>query len=100
MADPLGRFRRLIAIPTMSGSDETLTDWPRFDEFIDALDELYPRVAETLQKEKIAGFSLLYRWPGTEQRPAATAHPAVLMAHYDVVAATDEGWDHPPSRPS
>ena len=34
---------------------------------------------------------MLYRWPGRE--PGA---PTVLMAHYDVVPATDEGWQHPP----
>ena len=34
---------------------------------------------------------MLYRWAGRE--PGA---PTVLMAHYDVVPATDEGWEHPP----
>jgi carboxypeptidase PM20D1 len=36
---------------------------------------------------------MLYRWKGSGGTPSA---PAVLMAHYDVVSATDEGWTHPP----
>ncbi len=34
---------------------------------------------------------MLYRWPGH-----SGALPSVLMAHYDVVSATPEGWTHPP----
>src|SRR5690554_4099174 len=34
---------------------------------------------------------MLYRWAGREE-----GAPSVLMAHYDVVAASDEGWRHPP----
>ncbi len=34
---------------------------------------------------------MLYRWAGREP-----GSPTVLMAHYDVVPATEEGWDHPP----
>ena len=39
----------------------------------------------------VSGHTLLFRWPGR-----SADHPAVLMAHYDVVAAEDAGWEHPP----
>jgi len=85
------RFRELLRIPTISRSDETLTDWAPFDEFIAALPRLYPALHAALSLEVIDGHSLLYRWAGS-----GNAAPSVLMAHYDVVHATDEGWTHPP----
>jgi len=87
----LQRFRELLRIPTISRSDETLTDWEPFDEFIAALPRLYPALHAALELEVVEGYSLLYRWKGAGDGP-----PAVLMAHYDVVHATDEGWEHPP----
>lgn len=85
------RFRELQRIPTVSRLDESTVDWPRFDEFVTALERLYPRVHAVLERETVAGHSLLYRWPGRSAEA-----PTVLMAHYDVVAATAEGWEHPP----
>jgi len=85
------RFRTLLRIPTVSRLDEAATDWAPFDEFVETLGELYPTLHSRLDRERIDGHSLLYRWRGIEQ-----ADPIVLMAHYDVVAATDDGWQHPP----
>ncbi|MEJ1230196.1 MAG: M20/M25/M40 family metallo-hydrolase [Galbitalea sp.] len=59
--------------------------------FIAAVAELYPLVHSALDLETVAGHSLLYRWAG-----ASAEKPTVLMAHYDVVAATDERWEYPP----
>jgi carboxypeptidase PM20D1 len=87
----LDRFRSLLRIPTVSRLDESLTDWAVFDEFVAALPRLYPRLHAALELEIVDGHSLLYRWPG-----ATPGAPSVLMAHYDVVPATDEGWVHPP----
>ncbi|MFP3464770.1 M20/M25/M40 family metallo-hydrolase [Leifsonia sp. SIMBA_070] len=66
------------------------TDWAAFDHFIESLPQLYPALHSTLERER-HGHSLLYRWPGRE-----SGTPTVLMAHYDVVPATAEGWTHPP----
>lgn len=87
----LDRFRTLLRIPTMSRNDVELTDWAAFDAFIAALPGLYPAVHAALEREQ-HGHSLLYRWAGS----APTGRPTVLMGHYDVVPATDEGWQHPP----
>lgn len=88
--EALERFRALLRIPTMSRNAVEETDWAPFDAFVAALPELYPRLHAVLDREQ-HGHSLLYRWPGT-----GDGAPTVLMAHYDVVPATDEGWEHPP----
>lgn len=87
----LGRFRELIRIPTISRPDESEMYFAEFDRFIDTIARLYPLVHERLEMERVAGHSLLFRWRG-----ASSEVSSVLMAHYDVVAATDEGWEHPP----
>ncbi|THG32431.1 M20/M25/M40 family metallo-hydrolase [Naasia lichenicola] len=88
------RFRQLLRIPTVSKLDRDATDWAAFDAFVVALPALYPALHASLERETVDGHSLLYRWPGREGATSTT--PTVLMAHYDVVAASDEGWQHPP----
>ncbi len=98
------RLRELVRIPTISRPKTgpgPRTVFAEFERLIATLPELYPRVHATLDRERVGldsdggeGFSLLYRWPGTD--PAGHLAPTMLMAHYDVVPATDEGWQHPP----
>ena len=84
-------FRELLRIPTISRADAAATDWARFDEFIAATRRLYPLVHERLEHELVGGHTMVLRWPGRDD-----GSPALLMGHYDVVAAVDEGWEHPP----
>jgi len=90
MSTPVERFQELLRIPTISRNEVELTDWAQFAAFRDTLARLYPAAHAALELEVIAEHSLLYRWKGSE-----TGEPTVLMAHYDVVPATDEGWEHP-----
>lgn len=87
----IARFQALLRIPTISREDETQVEWEQFDRFLTTLQELFPLLHRKLDREIIAGYSLLYRWPGR-----SSTEPSVLMGHYDVVAATDFGWKHPP----
>jgi carboxypeptidase PM20D1 len=96
----LSRLRDLIRIPTVSpfglggaadAGERAAADWSPFETFAATLERLYPAVHEKLEREVVAGHSLLFRWAGREPGEAS-----VLMAHYDVVPATDEGWTHPP----
>lgn len=87
----LGNLRGLIRIPTTSRLDERETDWAQFIAFREELAARYPETHATLNLEIIDEHSLLFRWRGAEE-----GEPTILMAHYDVVAATDEGWEHPP----
>jgi carboxypeptidase PM20D1 len=91
VTSPLDRFRELLRIPTVSHADESGTDWSAFDEFAATVERLYPLVHEHLERETIAGHSLLYRWRGGDD-----AEPLVLMAHYDVVPVVESEWAHPP----
>jgi carboxypeptidase PM20D1 len=89
----LDRFRALLRVPTMSRSAVEETDWAEFDRFVGKLPELYPALHGVLDRE-LHGHSMLYRWRGLAR--LGDDSPTVLMAHYDVVPATDEGWQHPP----
>ncbi|MFT4029680.1 MAG: M20/M25/M40 family metallo-hydrolase [Protaetiibacter sp.] len=85
------RFRELLRFPTFSHEDAPGVD-EAFARFHEALERLFPLVHERIERELVAGRSLLYRWPGT-----GDGEPAVLMAHQDVVAVDDpDRWTHPP----
>ncbi len=85
------RFQELLRIPTVSHADEGEIDTDAFDAFLAALIRLYPQTHSTLEREVVAGHSLLYRWRGAE-----SARPLVLMAHLDVVPVVEAEWTHPP----
>jgi carboxypeptidase PM20D1 len=86
----LERFRRLIEVPTfVSGTARTTQR--TLKTFRELLAELYPLTHSRLELELIGGGALLFRWRGRADGP-----PTLLMAHYDVVPAADEGWQHPP----
>lgn len=89
----LDRFRALLRVPTMSRNAVEETEWVEFDRFVGMLPELYPALHGVLDRE-LHGHSVLYRWRGLAG-PGEDS-PTVLMAHYDVVPATDDGWRHPP----
>lgn len=84
-------YQAIVKLPTMSRLDESETDWRPFDEFIALLPRLYPALHGALTREIIDGHALLYTWRGR-----SSENPTVLMAHYDTVPATEEGWTHPP----
>lgn len=85
------RLARLVRIPTVSSYNLEEFDEAVFERFRQTLRELYPRVHEACPPERIGHTGLLYRWRG--KRADA---PAVLMAHYDVVAVNEAQWKHPP----
>jgi carboxypeptidase PM20D1 len=88
---PVERLRALLRIPTISRLEPADVDWQQFDRFVTLITELYPGVHNTLTREIVADHSLLYRWVGT-----SSDDPILLLAHYDVVDATDDRWQHPP----
>jgi carboxypeptidase PM20D1 len=67
-------------------------DHEAFQQLHKFLDQAYPLVHATLERQVVNQYSLLYIWEGT--RPEL--EPVQLMAHQDVVSAEENGWTHPP----
>ena len=100
-ADPvraLERAARLagaIRIPTISHQDPSLFDPDAFQALHNYLEQTFPLVHANLERERVAQYSLLYRWRGRD--PAR--QPYLLMAHLDVVPVipgTEPNWQYPP----
>ena len=90
------KLARLLTFRTVSSRNPEEMEAGEFEAFIEALPGLFPRVHQSLQRERVNGLGLLYRWPGTAAE-AGGRGPTVLMAHYDVVPVEDsDKWDHPP----
>ncbi|MEJ6489003.1 M20/M25/M40 family metallo-hydrolase [Leucobacter sp. USCH14] len=86
------RLSRMIRIPTVSAELDERGSAP-FEDFVALIDELYPNVQRSLQRERITEFGLLYHWHGADD----SLDPVVLMAHYDVVPVDEsDAWTHPP----
>jgi carboxypeptidase PM20D1 len=81
---------RMIRVPTVSNRDEALVDRAQFEKFRALIGELYPSVTATCPRELIGSSGVVYHWKGK-----STDKSTVLMAHYDVVPASEEGWIHP-----
>jgi carboxypeptidase PM20D1 len=84
-----------VRIRTVSHQDPADNDWAEWDRLHAWLADTYPAVHSTLQREVVAGHTLVYTWPGSDP----TLPPFVLMAHQDVVPVTDgteSDWKHPP----
>lgn len=91
-SSPAERLSRMIQLPTVSAELEERGTEP-FEAFVNLLAELYPRVHEHLELERVGDFGLLYHWAGS----TPVTDPAVLMAHYDVVPVDEsDDWTHPP----
>lgn len=66
-----------------------------FEGFINWLIDRYPLVQQEMELTRIGGYTLLYKWPGTDP----SLKPVLLTGHYDVVPVlpgTEDLWTHPP----
>ena len=84
-----------IRFRTVSYSDVSLMDSTQFEKFIGFLTRTYPLVHSKLSHERVGGFSLLFKWEGTDK----SLKPALLMGHYDVVPViqgTEKMWKNMP----
>lgn len=81
------RLKKMIQCNTVSNRFNN--DISKFIEFHKVLEELFPNVHETLEKEEFYG-NLLYKWKGKED-----GEPILLMSHQDVVEANGK-WRYDP----
>jgi carboxypeptidase PM20D1 len=79
--EALDHFLGAIKFKTISFNDPTLFDSAQFNGFHRYLKATYPLTHEKLSVKKVADYSLLYKWEGSD----ASLAPYVLMAHQDVV---------------
>ncbi|MBN7798324.1 M20/M25/M40 family metallo-hydrolase [Parahaliea mediterranea] len=96
-AEPSATVRHLaeaIRIPTVSHQDRESIDYTQFQDFHRFLRDTYPLAHSRLQVDTIAGYSLLFTWPGSDP----SLKPVLFDAHYDVVPVepgTEQDWTYP-----
>ncbi len=89
----ISRLQGAIRIPTVS--NEHQIDTSSFLTFHQYLEDTFPLIHSTLEKETVNQLSLIYRWKGTNP----TIKPALFLAHMDVVPIQEENslkWSFPP----
>lgn len=85
------RLAKAVTYQTISHEDAADFRPEPFIAMRDYLERTYPRVHETLTREIVSDYSLLYTWEGTDPGLA----PVVMLAHLDVVPVapgTEELW--------
>ncbi|CAN5300869.1 M20 family peptidase [soil metagenome] len=91
----LERLSQAIRISTISYEESIKNDTSAFNQLHEFLQNSYPLVHATLERETVTGYSLLYKWKGTDPG----LFPKILLAHMDVVPieeATKDKWKHEP----
>jgi carboxypeptidase PM20D1 len=84
-----------IQIQTVSHqdkADDRPAEWDRLHAWLQAT---YPAAHAAMNRDVVAGHTLIYTWKGTD----AALEPIVLMAHQDVVPVTEgteADWKQPP----
>ncbi len=80
---------------TVSYADKSKMDGGEFHKLHAILEKHFPLVHETMRKEIVSDWSLLYCWKGTDP----SLKPVLFMAHQDTVPVapgTEGDWLHPP----
>lgn len=86
------RLARGLQFKTISYGGGEAVPANEFFALHDHLERSYPRVHQTLSRETVSQYSLLYTWKGTNEALA----PGLLMAHQDVVPVDEGNWQEPP----
>jgi len=93
--DVVERLAQAIRFKTISHQIPWEFRGTEFEAFHQFLEESFPQAHETLQREIVSRYSLLYTWEGSNPSLA----PIIFLAHMDVVpvdAGSAEAWTHPP----
>jgi carboxypeptidase PM20D1 len=89
------RLAGAIRFKTISSYDDARLSEDQFRGLHAYLQQNYPRVHASLEREVVGNLSLLYKWPGSDPK----APPILLMAHQDVVRispGTEATWQAQP----
>ncbi|MFH6604029.1 M20 family peptidase [Maribacter algicola] len=91
----LQNLSKSIQFKTISYNEDAIPDSTAFNGFHDFLIETFPLTHASLSLEKISGYSLLYKWEGTD----SDKKPIILMSHQDVVPVDEptlKDWEAGP----
>lgn len=90
----VARLASAIRFETVSHQDPAQTRADVFEAFQRWLAESYPVLHARLERERTPEGSLVFTWRGSN----ASLEPLLLLAHQDVVPATEgaDRWTHPP----
>ena len=96
--DKVGAAARLseaVRARTVSSLDDPKLNVEQFQQLHAMLQARYPKAHAVLKREVIGDLSLLYTWPGSDEK----AQGVLLMAHQDVVPiapGTEKNWSVDP----
>jgi carboxypeptidase PM20D1 len=79
--EAVAHLQKAIQCPTISYGDPALWQAQPFLDLRQLLENAYPLIHSTWQREIISQYSYLYKWPGKNP----TLSPYIFMAHQDVV---------------
>ncbi|MEM6729851.1 MAG: M20/M25/M40 family metallo-hydrolase, partial [Pseudomonadota bacterium] len=88
------RLSAALQFRTISSIDYASVDYAPYDAFLAWLEETYPAVHATMEREFV-NRTPIYRWPGRD----SGLEPVMFTAHYDVVPVPEEtlaNWDVDP----
>ena len=86
------RFQEILRLETVSARLHEESVSGAFQDFFAAVPRLYPNLARTARFTSDPPYRLVIDVPGTDP----TLEPLLIVAHYDVVDASPEGWTHDP----
>lgn len=90
-----GTLAETIRLRTIASREDPDANSAEFLKLHALLQQRFPRVHATLQRERVGKYSLLYTWKGSDPQ----ARPIALLAHQDVVPiapGTEGQWQVPP----
>ncbi len=85
------KLAALVRFPTIASPQGEEEDKAAFAGCREAILSMFPNLIKAGEHFLIKGRGLVLRFPGETKEK-----PWVLMAHYDVVPALEDGWVHPP----
>ena len=91
----VGHLADLIKFKTISNQDQNKFDGDSFVKMHEYLEQTFPLVFSSLEKEVVNQYSLLFKWSGTN----TTLKPVLLLAHQDVVPVPEtqmKSWSQLP----
>ena len=89
------RLAEVLRFKTISNQDPSLFDATEFKQMHEFLENSFPLLFSSLEKEMVNQHSLLFTWQGKNPQ----LKPILFLAHQDVVPVPAENlpaWTHPP----